>query len=399
MELVLLARNPTDSVTDGLLPAAARAGLDVRVLTDDPAAHRAAYAAAAHAGAPRVEGCAVTEVRAVLAALTSSGARPVAVASNSDHLQTQTALVAGYLGLPGKDWRSALRARDKGLMRAHLHAEGLDDTVFHRLTPAAGLPGGLRYPVVLKPAEGVASEDVVLVEDDAGLARRVAEVRSRRPGADLLVETLLEGTLHTLETLGDGAGLRVWGGWRTRVSAAPHFVEERLTWDTALPAPVVAEVLTLLRALGVGFGPCHTEFVLTPAGPRLVEVNDRLIGDHCDFAMADLLGEPVFDQVVAVYRGEPAPGPAPAPAACGFVHWVLADRDGVLRSAPGEVHRVEPAGGVRLDYRPMRAAGSPVRVTGTNRDYLGALRVTGPSEAAVEAAAGRFLAAERWVIG
>ena len=36
MTLVLLARNPTDSVTLGLLPAAHRAGLPVRVLTDDP---------------------------------------------------------------------------------------------------------------------------------------------------------------------------------------------------------------------------------------------------------------------------------------------------------------------------------------------------------------------------
>jgi diaminopimelate decarboxylase len=33
-----------------------------------------------------------------------------AVLSNSDHLQAQTAVAADYFGLPGKDWRSCLRA-------------------------------------------------------------------------------------------------------------------------------------------------------------------------------------------------------------------------------------------------------------------------------------------------
>src|SRR4051794_948811 len=125
MVLVLLARNPTDSVTFGLLPAAGRAGLRVRGLTDDPAAHRAVYAD--HEHQPEVEGCAVTDVRAVLAAV---GSRPTAVFSNSDHLQVQTALAADYFDLPGKDWRSAVRARDKGLMRSTLRAAGVDDTPF-----------------------------------------------------------------------------------------------------------------------------------------------------------------------------------------------------------------------------------------------------------------------------
>ena len=40
MRLYLLALNPTDSVTEGFLPAAARLGLDVTVLTDQPDAHR-----------------------------------------------------------------------------------------------------------------------------------------------------------------------------------------------------------------------------------------------------------------------------------------------------------------------------------------------------------------------
>lgn len=47
MRLYLLALNPTDSVTQGFLPAAARLGLAVTVLTDHAEAHRLAYEGAA----------------------------------------------------------------------------------------------------------------------------------------------------------------------------------------------------------------------------------------------------------------------------------------------------------------------------------------------------------------
>lgn len=406
MFLVLLARNPTDSVTLGLLPAAHRAGLQVRMLTDDPAAHRAVYAEA-HGELgypePQVDGCAVTDVRAVLAAI---GSRPAAVLSNSDHLQTQNALTADYFGLPGKDWRSAIRARDKGLMRMTLQQANFDDAAYVRLRAEDQISqlDTVRFPAVLKPAEGVASQDVILVRDAADLARRVAEIRQHRDG-DLLVEELIEGPLHTLETLGDGTSLRVWGGYRTTVSAAPYFIEERLTWEPSLPSEILDGVLTRLAALGVGFGACHTEFIVTADGPRIVEVNDRLIGDHCDFAMADLLDEPVFDDVIRVHLGEPPPAPNSPPvqeqSVHGQVHWVLATEDGELISAPAASSRTvstDSGGEVRLDYRPMRTIGTTARVTGTNRDYLGSIRAIGPDAQAAEAATAEFLRTERWVI-
>lgn len=396
--VVLLARNPTDTLTYGLLPAAHDLGLAVRVLTDDAQAHRDVYAThAGRLGHPEVVGCRVQDVRAVLATIQATG-RPQAVLSNSDHLQVQTALVADYLDLPGKDWRSAQRARDKGLMRARLAAAGLDDTPCQRLVPGAATPQDVDFPLVLKPAEGVASEDVVLVSDRAELVRRVGEVRARRPDGDLLLEGLLDGPLNTLETFGDGDRVRVLGSWRTRVSAPPVFIEERLTWNPEPEPAVVAAVLAQLAALGCGFGVCHTEFVLTPAGPRVVEVNDRLIGDHCDLAMARILGEPIFHDLLRLFLGERPSVPARQPVArAGLVHWVLAETDGVLRAAPAAF--VEDRGGIRLDYRPMRPPGSVLRVTGTNRDYLGSVTVIGPDQNGVEAVAEDFLSGGHWIIG
>jgi hypothetical protein len=375
VRLYLTALNPTDSVLDGFLPAAARLGLPVTVLTDQPAAWPASPAQRSGA---EVSGADVRDVRGGL-----------------------TALAAEYLGLPGKDWRATLRGKDKRLTRRTVADAGLDRVAAVALGPddsperAATVP----FPAVVKPREGVASEDVYLVDGMAELRRRVAEIRARRPGQSLLVEEYLAGDLHTLETLGDGTTTGVLGGWRTSLGPPPTFTEEALDWAPDLPAPVLAQVLAQLDALGVGFGACHTEFVVADGRARLVEVNYRLIGDRVDLVMAELLGLPLFAHVIRIHAGDPLPAlPDPVSLARhARVEWVCADRSGTLVAAPGPVDATGP-GGVLLGSRPLRTVGVTAPLTGTNRDYLAALHGIGPDPATVREALRDFRAAHRWKI-
>ncbi|MEV4471577.1 siderophore biosynthesis protein [Nonomuraea sp. NPDC049504] len=378
MRLYLTALKPTDSVTDGFLPAARALGCSVTILTDRPEQH------------PDAVRCDVRDPRALIDAIEHLG-RPDAVFSNSDHLQTETALAAAYFGLPGKDWRACAAAKNKFLMRRALAAAGVEEVFSLRLGPGDPVPERVPYPVVVKPREGVASEDVILVTDD--LAAVVAGVRRRRPGEALVVEEYLEGPVRTLETLGDEGGPRVLGGFETTLGALPYFVEERLDW--AAPDASHAHVLAALRALGVGFGACHTEYVLTSSGPRIIEVNYRVIGDHCDFLLADVLGVPLFEWILRVHLGERVPG-VPATSAHASAVSVVADRPGVIKQAPG--HESVTDGGVRLWHRPLRSVGDVVTLTRTNRDYLGVVRAVGPSRQAVDAAVAGFRSARPWVV-
>jgi hypothetical protein len=398
--MYLLALNPTDSVTEGFLPAARRLGLAVTVLTDQPAAHRAVGDGAY--GGVEIAECPVRDFREVVSRI-AAGGRPGAVFSNSDHLQVQTALAAAYFGLPGKDWRAALRAKDKAQMRRRLAEADLPPGIAVRaaevpagqdpaaVTAAAGIP----FPCVVKPREGVASEDVVLVADRAELIARCAGIRSRRPGQALVVEEFLTGSLHTLETLGDGHDRRVLGGFRTRLSPPPYFIEERLTWEGE--QPVADQVLAQLDALGVGFGACHTEFVVSGGRARVVEVNYRAIGDQCDLLLADLLGMPLFEMILRVHLGEPLPpGPWQAPARAGCLAYPYARTAGTLSAAPGPEDL--EADGVRLAYRPLRALGTRQPVHHTNRDLLGVVRAHGPDQRAVDRAVDAFVASRVWEI-
>ncbi|WP_214412728.1 ATP-grasp domain-containing protein [Sphaerisporangium fuscum] len=380
MRLYVTALNPTDSVTNGFLPAASALGCEVTLLTDQPERHT---------GVETIR----TDVRDPRALIDTIARhhRPDAVFSNSDHIQPETALAAGYFGLPTKDWRACLTTKNKALMRQALAAAGVETVRSARIAPGEPVPADLPFPVVVKPREGVASEDVVLARDGAELEEIVAAVRSRRPGATLVAEEYLEGPLRTLETLGDGRTLHVVGGFRTTLGPLPYFVEERLDWD-----PVADEhVLRALSAIGVRFGACHTEYVVTERGPRIVEVNYRLIGDSCDFLTAELLGVPLFEWILRVHLGEPVPEP-PAASGHGAAVSLVAERSGVIKRAPGDV--AETADGVRLRHRPLRSVGEEVELTHTNRDYLGLLTAVGPDEAAVDRAVAAFRARSPWVV-
>jgi biotin carboxylase len=397
MRLYLLALNPTDSVTEGFLPAAARLGLDVTVLTDQPDAHRSTYTRY-----PDIEilECDVRDFRAVVTRI-STHDRPDAVFTNSDHLQTQAALAAQYFGLPGKDWRATLRTKDKGEMRRHLSAAGADTVWSAEITDPADLTGPVvrdaPYPCVVKPREGVASEDVVLVDTPGDLVARGKDILARRPGVTLVVEEYLPGELYTLETLGDGRVRHVLGGFHTELSPPPHFIEERLTFVPAHPEPVVAQILAQLDALGVGFGACHTEFVVHEGRARIIEVNYRAIGDQCDLLLAQLLDLPLFEHILRTHLGEALPADLEFRRdGAARLEYPCADRAGTLVAAPEATELT--VDGVHLTYRPLRTVGEHHELYQTNRDYLGVLRATGTGQETVDRVVADFLAAQRWEV-
>ncbi|MEU1239006.1 siderophore biosynthesis protein [Micromonospora parva] len=387
MRLYLTALNPTDAVLHGFLPAAASLGLPATVLTDRPAEWPADVP---------VTRCAVRDAAAVVAA--TAATRPVALLSNSDHLQEATAIAARKLGLPGKDPDAARLCKDKAAARRVIAAAGLDRVRVVTVDPAAPpkVPNEM-FPAVVKPREGVASEDAYLVVDHAELVARVAEIRNRRPDVALMVEEYLDGELRTFETLGDGTELASLGGWRTALGPPPTFTEESLAWSP--PAePARTQLRARLDALGVGFGACHTEYVISDGRVRLIEVNYRLIGDRMDLILAELLGVPLFEYVIRLHLGEPLaalrlPDTVDRHAR---VEYVCADRSGRLVAAPGRLDTVH--GDVRLGCHPLREVGRTAAHTGTNRDYLAVLHGIGPDENAVRQSLAALRGDLQWTI-
>lgn len=399
MRLYLLALNPTDSVSQGFLPAALRLGADVTLLTDAPHLHAHRTRCAALPAVDVLE-CDVRDFRDVIGRV-SDHHRPDAIFTNSDHLQSQGALAAAYFDLPGKDWKATTRAKNKAQMRRHLAATGTDTVWSAELAPghdAEHLIGlDPPFPCVVKPREGVAGEDVVYVADTAELVARHAEIQARRPGAALVIEEYLPGELYTLETLGDGHDIRVLGGFHTHLSPTPYFIETRLDLIPEPPHAITTRVLDHLRALGVGLGACHTEFVVRDGVPRIIEVNYRAVGDQCDLLLADVLAIPLFEHILRTHLGERLPADLGARTdRHARVDYPYARRAGTLVEAPPSTETL--LADTVSTYHPLRAIGETHPHHHSNRDYLGVLRTIGGDRAAVHRAAEDFLDNHRWRI-
>ncbi|NUS13224.1 MAG: siderophore biosynthesis protein, partial [Streptomyces sp.] len=189
----------------------------------------------------------------------------------------------------------------------------------------------------------------------------------------------------------------VLGGFHTELSPPPYFVEERLTFVAAHPEPVVTQVLAQLDSLGVGFGACHTEFVVHEGRARIIEVNYRAIGDQCDLLLAGLLEIRLFEHILRTHLGEPLPADLGARTdGAARLEYPCADRAGLLAEAPSATELTSE--GVHLTYRPLRATGERHELYRTNRDYLGVLRATGTDQPTVDRVAADFLAGLRWEI-
>ena len=377
-ELIILAHVSTDAVNGGFIPAAQRLDLSVVLLTDHAEAHRQYFNQAGLSAYPsEIVACDVFNPLAVIDTITCRAQTPAAIFSNSDHLQTSTAIAADYFNLPRKNWHVTYRAKNKAEMRADLQTRGLD-VLWHAVVcdkaALARVLDGVPFPCIVKPREGVASQQVSLSYNRAELESQCAAAWSTHPGQPLLLEEYIAGPLYTLETLGDDEKLCVLGGFQVKLSPPPHFVELEASWGTGLTAEQEARVVDIIRRFGVGFGACHTEFIMTDAGPRLVEINYRNIGDYREFLLQDTLDIPLFEIVLRLYAGEPLPQLNIAPGAA-LIRYFTARSAGRLTHAPEAF--VQHADDIQITFKPLRAIGDTVNLTHSNKDYLGVLRGAG----------------------
>lgn len=236
----------------------------------------------------------------------------------------QVAKIAGALGLPGGDPQAVLRCRDKLLTRQALDAAGVPQ-------PRWALAGGVQealaaaerigYPVVLKPRAMAASLGVVRVDGPDELTAAFGFARDiTLPGAwryaDVLVEEFLTGPEISVDAAVHRGRTHPLCLARKEVGYPPYFEEVGHVVDAADPLLTDPEVLAVVQdthtALGYADGVTHTELKLTPAGPKLVEVNARLGGDLIPYLGLCATG---ID-----------PGLAAAAVACGQPPVLAADR-------------------------------------------------------------------------
>ncbi|HEX8080160.1 MAG TPA: ATP-grasp domain-containing protein [Jatrophihabitans sp.] len=274
------------------------------------------------------------------------------IGSFSDQGQVAAAAAGQALGLPAHSIETVRLVHDKYAMRQRLAEAGVESTASATVRDVAELVDFAAvhgYPCVVKPASGMASAGVSVISEPAqaeaafaraqGISReqgtttpvvmttppptidnRTAATDSQATDSQatdsqatdsqatdsqatdsqaidspiqVIVEKFLSGVQYSVECFSEQGEHQVVT--ITRKYSDPVSLVEL---GHVMPAPldpeqqeaVGAHVCRALGALGVEFGPTHTEIVLTESGPRLIETHLRFGGDSIWDLVTDATG-------------------------------------------------------------------------------------------------------------
>jgi biotin carboxylase len=252
--------------------------------------------------------------------------------------------VSAALGLPGPTPSAIARCRDKHLTRTALAAAGVPQpgsVLVSDVTEALAAAERIGYPVVLKPRALAASLGVVLVADaDALRAQFDFAHDTTVPGAphhddSVLVEEYATGPEISVDAAVFAGDVQVLCVARKQLGYAPYFEEIGHTVDGADPLLTDADLLDILErahvAIGMSEGVTHTEFRLTPTGPKIIEINGRIGGDLIPYLGLRATGMDPGLTAAAIACGH-RPAPVQDRKLCGEVRFIYPDEPVVVTS-------------------------------------------------------------------
>jgi biotin carboxylase len=315
------------------------------------------------------------------------------IASFADPDQDRAAVIAARLGLLMHSEQTIAWVHEKPRMRRRLAEQGIDDTPFALVSSPDELRAFIRehgFPCIAKPAVGAGSIGIRRIAGDADVeaAFATAGIRSEMSGGGVLVERLHEGPQFSAEAFSEDGVHQVVCITR-KYSEPRHYVEVGHVLPADLPAAdcaaIEAYVARVLDALEIGFGPTHTEFVLTAGGPRIIETHARIAGDRIPYMIHDALGidlvahtvrQVLGERELPAVRAELAAARAAAPR-CAAIWFAGSPAAGTLESVGG-VEQVRAREG-SSEVRVMQPLGQRFRPLSSSESRLGLVRTHGAS--------------------
>ncbi|MDG4763217.1 ATP-grasp domain-containing protein [Solwaraspora sp. WMMD406] len=296
-------------------------------------------------------------------------ATPVdAVLTTSELAVLPTARAAEAIGVRGTAPDRLRRAVRKDECRDALRAAGIRSArhaAVTDLTQALLAADGIGYPLVVKPSRATAKESAAIVHSEAQLRTYFDGLRRERQARDsaleafigprLVMESYLDGVLYSAEILGNGGDIRVMMLTRRERAAHNQLFEVAAVMPGGLSDAQAADVddylRTMFSSLGLTVGMYHVEFIMTAAGPVLVEINARMMGGMSPVVFAHVTGADPFELLIREQLGEAHEVPAPPYRTAGIVVAVGSVAGGVVPL--GAVERVEQ---ITKAYEPLRSS-------------------------------------------
>ncbi|MDN7488868.1 ATP-grasp domain-containing protein [Burkholderia sp. AU45274] len=284
------------------------------------------------------------------------------VTTAHDTYARTAAWVADALGLPGPDARHVAHAVSKSNQKALLAAHGIPAAQFVTGTLAApaalaAAADPLRFPVVVKPSEGSASDGVRRCKDIAEVRAQLDALAAGQADAQALatervvIEEFLSGSEYCVEYF-DG---RYVGALRKLKRHGAGFLERGYTSELDLDAGTLRALIDVgtraTAAAGLTWGPVHLDCIVHDGVPHVIELNPRIAGSFICDIVRDGYGFNVVEALLDKLDGRPVEIPERfEPQAYAHAEFLLDSDPGAWRFAQaGEIHD----GTVTISYGPQ----------------------------------------------
>jgi biotin carboxylase len=311
--------------------------------------------------------------------------------------QPQCAAIAADLGLPWHSVTTIQRVYDKATMRQRLREAGLSALQATPVRDAAeltALAAGSATPLIVKPRSGSGGTGIRLIRSarEAGEAFAYATGTGRYGGRAVVAETFAAGEEFSVEAFGHRGAHSVVAITRKIVAR-----ETKAELGHIVPADIPPELAARLQdfiprcldALGITFGPTHTEVMVSATGLEVIETHTRCGGGRIPDLVQLATGVDLMDLTVRQAIGRlpaedlpPAHPGAPGSAArCAGLFFLTPDRPGAVAGPPGGV----PAAGgdqlVTLDLSELEESdGGQVPVSNLGRGAYCIVRGSSPAD-------------------
>jgi biotin carboxylase len=219
--------------------------------------------------------------------------------------------ISTRLGIPSTvDIELYERVRDKVTTRDVVAREGIASCRYVLARGADEVRAAVSEigpPCIVKPVDAEGSLGVAKVVGPDGVPAALDRLGAERVERGVLVEEFLSGEEYSVEALSVGDQHRI-------VAVTQKFSDPRTFVEKGhlVPAPLAPDVraavekytVAALRALGFHDCPSHTEIIVTPEGPRLVETHNRIGGDRIIDLVEHATGVDLYDLVARQSIGE-----------------------------------------------------------------------------------------------
>ena len=298
--------------------------------------------------------------------------------------------VAEALGLPGISPKTALACTDKAVMTQAFEAGSVPRPRHQSIRSFEDLRAFFavdQMPLVIKPATNSGQRGIHFVRHASGLKEAFADAVANDPDGQTVAEAFVEGPEINICAVVENGQARI-------LSLAYRITDPQRAFGIAIKhlappdlsprqhAACVDAAQRAITAVGLRDGVAYPQLIMSPTGPKVLEIAARIPGGHNREVALALSGEDLVEAAIAIAVGEPCPPPRPLRYSAACVRFITA-LDGPVVSELSNFEQQLQAQDVWLCYSRLQT-GEVVPSLANSTARFGAIMVVGERAVEVE---------------